>query len=167
MKDKRRYPHPLSPVQPQRRGIAFVVLGLVLILFTAWSLRDRWVDDLSPPYKATSSQSIGKVPTLPAPISQKLPRTAMGSLTGLIRPSDYPEDALQRNEQGTVEARLHINARGFVSRCVIVSSSGSASLDSATCSILSRRARFEPALDGQGVPTTGTFQQHITWRLEG
>jgi hypothetical protein len=32
-----------------------------------------------------------------------------------------------------------------VSRCNVVSSSGSSSLDNATCSILAKRARFTPA----------------------
>jgi protein TonB len=40
-------------------------------------------------------------------------------------------------------------------------------LDRATCRILESRARFTPARDNRGNPTTDTLTQRIRWVLEG
>jgi protein TonB len=49
----------------------------------------------------------------------------------------------------------------------VSSSSGSRSLDNATCRILRSRARFTPAKGSNGQPMADTYSQRITWRLEG
>jgi protein TonB len=36
-------------------------------------------------------------------------------------------------------------------------------LDDATCKNIQRRARFEPALDGNGNPTTGRWGSSVRW----
>jgi protein TonB len=52
-----------------------------------------------------------------------------------------------------------------VTGCTVTSSSGSATLDAATCNILRRRARFTPATDSSGNPTTDTASTRIRWVL--
>lgn len=52
---------------------------------------------------------------------------------------------------------------GRVVSCTVTSSSGHADLDAATCSLVSLRARFNPALDANGNPTTGTYSNRIRW----
>jgi protein TonB len=42
-------------------------------------------------------------------------------------------------------------------------SSGSPDLDQATCDNVRRRARFAPATDGEGNPTTGSYTNSIRW----
>jgi len=85
------------------------------------------------------------------------------NLPALISNADYPAAAIRAGQQGTVEFRLDISAEGRVTGCTITSSSGSAVLDSATCGLLVRRARFTPALDRNGRPTTGTINSRIKW----
>ena len=80
---------------------------------------------------------------------------------------DYPADAQRNDEQGTVGVSLSIGTDGRVSGCSVTSSSGSRSLDNATCRILRSRARFTPAKLSNGQATTDTYNQRITWRLEG
>ena len=87
------------------------------------------------------------------------------NLSALISSADYPVAALRAEQQGTVEFRLDVSAEGRVTGCTITSSSGSSALDSATCSLLVRRARFTPALDRQGRPTTGTVESRIRWAI--
>jgi protein TonB len=94
------------------------------------------------------------------------PKSAVGSLQGLIRSDDYPPSALDREEQGTLSVSLSVGANGRVSGCSVASSSGSKTLDQATCRILTSRAKFTPARDSSGNPTTGTVSQRITWRIE-
>ena len=105
-------------------------------------------------------------PPAPPPVRKVEPQSASGNLQGLFRESDYPSSAVESEEQGTVSVVLSIGPTGRVTSCSVASSSGSRSLDSATCRVLQSRARFTPARDSTGSPTTGTFRQRITWRLE-
>jgi periplasmic protein TonB len=104
-------------------------------------------------------------PPPPAP-RQAEPKSLSGSLQGLIRSDDYPQSAIENEEQGTVGVALQVGPNGRVSGCSVTSSSGSRTLDNATCSILTRRARFSPAQDSNGNAITATHRQRITWRLE-
>ena len=45
----------------------------------------------------------------------------------------------------------------------MTSSSGNADLDTATCTYATRRARFTPATDENGQPTSGTFAGRVKW----
>ncbi len=105
-------------------------------------------------------------PPLPPPVRTIPPQSASGNLQGLISGDDYPSQAISNEEQGTVTVSLTIGATGRVTGCRTTGSSGSRTLDSATCRILTSRARFTPARDNQGKATSGTFSQRITWRLE-
>jgi protein TonB len=77
---------------------------------------------------------------------------------------DYPPSALDNNEQGTVTVTLQVGPSGRVTGC---STTGNASstLKNATCRLLSARARFSPAQDANGNPTTSTYTRNITWRI--
>ena len=101
------------------------------------------------------------------PVSPRSPGSdgSRGDVVGLISSDDYPQDALDRNEQGTTSFRLDIDLRGRVTACTIVTSSGSASLDKATCRIMKARARFTPAVDQSGHAVASTFSRSITWRI--
>jgi periplasmic protein TonB len=105
-------------------------------------------------------------PPAPPPPRRIEPAKARGSLVGLIDgESDYPAAARRNEEQGSVSVRLSIGTNGRVTGCSVASSSGSSSLDTATCRILTSRARFTPARDSNGQPTTDTYTQRITWQL--
>ena len=163
MDGRRRAPDRRSPVQPGKTGIApFVVLAIVAA-GAAWSLRDSWVDWLKVPYSSSPNETSLPPGSGGAPGSQ----SARGNLAGLFSADDYPADAQMRDEQGTVRVELEIDRRGRVSRCNVLDSSGSSSLDSATCRILERRARFTAAHDSSGRAVRDTYIQSITWRLEG
>jgi protein TonB len=55
-----------------------------------------------------------------------------------------------------------------VQSCNVVQSSGNGALDSATCNIIRRRAKFTPARDSNGQAVSDTVQSPpIVWRLEG
>ena len=86
-------------------------------------------------------------------------------LYSLFSDADYPDDAIRNNEQGSVAFRLDIASDGKVGSCSILSSSGSTILDVATCRILMERARFQPARDAAGKPTSDSYNGRITWRL--
>lgn len=99
----------------------------------------------------------------PAP-RQSQPKSLSGSLQGLITSEDYPPSAMDNNETGSVQVTLTVGPSGRVTGCS--PSGGPRSLQTATCRILTARARFSPAQDGNGNPTSGTTSATITWRLE-
>lgn len=79
--------------------------------------------------------------------------------------SDYPSRAMRRNEEGRVSVTVTINPDGRVGSCRVTASSGSDTLDSAACRGMERYARFQPALDDAGRPTTGTYSTSFEYRL--
>jgi protein TonB len=83
-----------------------------------------------------------------------------------VSDSDYPASAIRNEEQGTTRFRLTVGENGRVTNCEIVGSSGSSALDNATCRIMRSRARFTPARNNLGQPTTDTHVASITWRLQ-
>lgn len=90
---------------------------------------------------------------------------AKGNLASLISNSDYPAAALMAGEEGTVAFRLTVGPSGRVENCTVTSSSGSSSLDSATCRILRSRARFTPARAADGSAISDEVDSSLVWRL--
>lgn len=80
-----------------------------------------------------------------------------------VTTNDYPSRALREEREGTTGFRLTVGPDGRVTNCEVTSSSGSPDLDSATCENLRRRARFNPATDGEGNPTTGSYSSRTRW----
>ena len=112
---------------------------------------------------------VAPAPPPPPPAPRKVSAAkAKGSLIGLFSDEDYPASAQASGAEGTAQASLTIGPDGRVTGCSITRSAGNSSLDAATCSILRRRAKFTPARDSNGNPTSDTVQTPpITWRLEG
>ena len=109
-------------------------------------------------------------PAPPAPPAPPPPRVspaakARANLAWVSSADDYPQPAVRNEEQGTTAVKLTVGPDGRVSNCSITASSGSSSLDNATCSILRRRARFTPAKDQAGNPISDTYSQRIRWEL--
>lgn len=105
-------------------------------------------------------------PPPPPPAIVTKAQSARGNLQGLFSGDDYPQDALRNEETGRVTVRLTIGVTGRVDNCSVISSSGSRSLDGATCRILTSRARFTPAKLSNGQATTDTYTQTIVWQLQ-
>ena len=78
---------------------------------------------------------------------------------------DYPSRALREERSGVTGFRLDVDANGRVSNCTITKSSGHSDLDSEACRLLSRRARFRPAVGANGENMTDSFSSRIVWRI--
>jgi len=105
---------------------------------------------------------------VPPPRKVQSAQSAKGDLRSLFSGDDYPASAQSAGAEGTVRATLTIGTDGRVTGCSVTQSSGNTALDSATCNILRRRAKFTPARDSNGNATTDTVTTpSIVWRLEG
>jgi protein TonB len=78
---------------------------------------------------------------------------------------NYPSAALRKEIEGRVGVRVTVTPDGRVGSCSVSSSSGSGDLDSAACEGMQRYARFEPALDAAGNPTSGSFSTSIVYKI--
>lgn len=99
----------------------------------------------------------------PAPRIQPKAATPRGNPGNWATTNDYPSRALREEREGVTGFRVTVSAEGRVTSCDITSSSGSPDLDEATCSNVTRRARFNPATDGEGQPTTGSYAGRVRW----
>ena len=77
----------------------------------------------------------------------------------------YPSRAVRRQIEGTVGVSVVIDANGRVSACTVTASSGESVLDDGACDAMQRYARYEPALNDAGDPTTGRDSQTIVYKL--
>lgn len=122
-----------------------------------------------PPPQPTSTQSSTVAP--PGPPAPKPPSKARGARTKNERSwaariqENYPPRALREEIEGTVGVRVTVTSDGRATGCSVTSSSGSDILDKAACAGMERYARFDPALDDAGNPTSGSYTTRITYRL--
>lgn len=113
---------------------------------------------------ATGNAESVQDPSPPPPLNRPNP-IPRGNPGNWANTNDYPSVALQKEMEGTTGFSVTVGPDGRVSDCVIISSSGSPELDLATCTNVKRRARFEPALDANGSPTTGKYANRVRWQI--
>lgn len=104
-------------------------------------------------------------PPPPPPVAKRPNPIPKGNPGNWANTNDYPSRALQQEREGTTAFRVTVGPDGRVTDCQISSSSGHADLDAATCTNVKRRARFDPALDGSGQPTTGSYSNRVRWQI--
>lgn len=106
-------------------------------------------------------------PEIPQPKPLYTPKAAAprNGPQGWISNDDYPTRDIRRGNEGVVGYRLVIGSDGKVDSCDIVASSGHAGLDQTTCTLLQKRAKFNPATNGEGARTTGTFAGKVNWQI--
>ncbi len=79
-------------------------------------------------------------------------------VTPVLLGRDFPPALIdQWPRRVTVFLRLRVDARGFVSECIIDRGSGVASIDAAMCNLAHERLRFRPALNRGGQAVAGWF----------
>ena len=104
-------------------------------------------------------------PPPPPPVAKRpkpVPKNNPGSWANA---GDYPSRALQQEKEGTTRFTVTVGPNGRVTNCTVTGSSGTPELDTTACSKITSRARFDPALDANGQPTTGTYSNSVRWQI--
>lgn len=105
-------------------------------------------------------------PAPPAPkASVAAPATPKGRGNG-ISEDDYPDASRRAEEQGVVRVTYTVGTNGSVTACSVTKPSGFPRLDEATCKIIQRRWRFNPAKDASGQAIEETKSQPVRWQLQ-
>ena len=94
-----------------------------------------------------------------------IPSVASSELIAIFTADDYPTEAIRKHHEGLVRFRASIDAKGKVTKCEIIQSSGYPELDARTCKLVRDRAKFKPALDENGNPREDSWTSQTTWKL--
>lgn len=118
---------------------------------------------------ATPSPGQGAGIVLPKPAPQPgfdpVAARARNDPSRWLTDSDYRPSWARRELAGLAGFRLQIAANGKVTDCSITRSTGYAELDEATCTLVAKRARFEPARGTSGEPVVGSYSGSVMWEL--
>lgn len=152
--------------------LSLAILALLLVFFgsdlqEAW--RNRARPDQTAPAVVTQKPVRDAVPSarpaIPAPDRALAHAGLRGNPGQYFGAGAYPAEAIRANEQGRTVARLAIDASGTPVGCTIAVSSGSRSLDAATCAIAIGKVRFTPARDDKGVAIASSYTLPVRWVL--
>ncbi|HKX91258.1 MAG TPA: TonB family protein [Sphingomicrobium sp.] len=80
--------------------------------------------------------------------------------------NDYPAGMLAQGYQANVNFRLLVDETGKPTSCKIQSSTRPKAFDDVVCSVVMKRASFEPALDASGRPVRSFWRQSVSFRIE-
>lgn len=80
---------------------------------------------------------------------------------------DYPAAALAAGAQGTAFFEILVGKDGLPKSCRITQSAGHSDLDTASCELVMRRARFHPQINETGDPIEFLYSNRIRWEIPG
>jgi protein TonB len=122
--------------------------------------------------------SFDPLPLTPSPVGipKPFPSATTPSFTPVdVRPSndpgawvttnDYRSSWINREMVGTASFKVQVGANGRAESCLITRSSGHDVLDKATCDLISKRARFQPAKNSKGEKVGGSYSSSVRWQL--
>lgn len=119
-----------------------------------------------PPEPRPAPPAPAPAPAPPPPPSQARPVQRDGFNRWAARIQEaYPARAIRQEIEGNVGVSVVIGADGRVQSCSVTASSGESVLDEAACAGMQRYARYDPALNDAGQPTTGRDSLTIVYRL--
>lgn len=120
------------------------------------------IADLLPP---VSNERIVVPPPVATPRLATEPARPRNDPGSWVSEADYSGRAIRLGLEGVTRFTLTIGTDGRVSDCRITGSSGHDELDAATCRLIAKRARFEPARNGDGDKVTGSYSSAVRWRI--
>lgn len=78
---------------------------------------------------------------------------------------DYPSQAVVDVASGTSSIVMLIDEKGTIQDCMVDGTSGIATLDAMTCIVLTKRAKFVPAIGRDGKPVRDAYMQRVRWEM--
>lgn len=100
--------------------------------------------------------ALAAIATPPAPVDP---------LHAMVTNDDYPKSALSSGSQGDSMILMQIGTDGKVVTCRTLQSAGYRELDETACRVKSRRARYSPARDKQGVAVPSWVSTTISFLI--
>nr|WP_294817761.1 TonB family protein [uncultured Sphingomonas sp.] len=108
-------------------------------------------------------KSWGYDPAVQATLRQSV--TPSASPASWIRDGDYPIAAIWGGHSGFVQFRLDIDPQGKIAGCHVLARTSPDDFADTTCRLLTKRASFKPALDGDGKPVRSYFISRVRFMM--
>ena len=90
--------------------------------------------------------------------------TPVKPLHRVVSNTDYPRQAMMEGASGLTRIMMMIDETGTLKDCMVVETSGIATLDAMSCGLLLERAgKFNPALDAAGKPVKSVYTAAFRW----
>lgn len=118
-----------------------------------------------PPLPPGKGRELEKVIPTPTPSFAAVAAKPRNDPQRWVTTEDYRSNWIRKEMTGRARFRLDILADGRVADCTITASSGHPELDAATCALVKRRAKFQPARGTEGEPVAGSYSNVIDWQL--
>jgi protein TonB len=119
-----------------------------------------------PVFTRAAPPPVAPPPPPPAPSQARgAQRDNFGRWQSQIVNEGYPARAVRDETEGSVGVAVTIGPNGRVASCSVTRPSGESILDDAACRSMERYARYKPALDAAGNPTTGRDSLTIVYQL--
>jgi TonB family protein len=97
----------------------------------------------------------------------KIAVPAKGDVRSVFSANDFPQQALDRRQQGDAQFLLLIDEQGKIAGCHVLKPSGVPVFDAMGCEVIQERAKFKPAMDSAGKPLrSAVVTPLVRWRLE-
>lgn len=84
-----------------------------------------------------------------------------------LNSNDYPMHLVMRGVRGIVNFRLMVDEEGRATSCHIQQSTRPAEFDEVVCKAIMRRAKFNPARDGEGLPLPSYYNDTVRFSVSG
>lgn len=81
-----------------------------------------------------------------------------------IRSSDFPSKPLSQGMNGYVRFRLDVDETGKVAGCRVLYRTNPDEFADLSCQLITKRAKFTPALDARGKPVKSYYINQIRWQ---
>ena len=104
-------------------------------------------------------------PPPPPPSCKPRPPQPKGNPGDWANSNDYPSRALREEREGVTRFSVMVGADGKVQSCQVTGSSGHADLDSTTCSLITRRARFKIDNSCPEAGGGGSWSNAVRWQI--
>jgi hypothetical protein len=82
-----------------------------------------------------------------------------------LRSNDYPAEMLRQLMGGLVQFRLDVSDAGLITGCHIQFRTNPDAFADLSCKLISKRGRFNPALDRNGKPIKSYFVSTVRWTV--
>lgn len=93
-----------------------------------------------------------------------IPLTNPGTWIGT---NDYPMHSVYQGQNGIVQFRLDVGPDGIVAGCHVLYRTNPDEFADLTCKLLTKRAKFKPALDENGAPVRSFYINKVRWMIPG
>lgn len=106
-------------------------------------------------------QSWGYDPAVQASLSR--PLKPLSNPVMWFRTNDFPMNAAMQGHNGLVQVRMDVDTEGKMVGCHVLRRTNPDEFADITCEVLSKRARFSPALDAGGKPVKSFYMFKLHW----